>query len=114
MKTCQRVRSVRNVRRDRGLRAMRGAMSSVVQRGSMVCVVFVGVSAVALNSARADEWGCQVALCLSNSGDPEQYGECVPPIERLWGALRDDEPFPLCDSAQEPSQDDSNDDGERR
>ncbi|PMS31287.1 hypothetical protein B0G57_12612 [Trinickia symbiotica] len=47
--------------------------------------------------ARADDWGCQVILCLSNPGGPEQYGECVPPMERLWRALRHGDPFPTCD-----------------
>lgn len=47
--------------------------------------------------ARADDWGCQVMLCLSNPGGPEQYAECVPPIERLWAALRHGDPFPTCD-----------------
>ncbi|MDR8105040.1 hypothetical protein KPB04_25265 [Burkholderia cenocepacia] len=46
--------------------------------------------------AYADDWGCQVILCLSNPGGPEQYGECVPPIERLWRALRHGDPFPTC------------------
>ncbi|MBU9576283.1 hypothetical protein [Burkholderia multivorans] len=47
--------------------------------------------------ARADDWGCQVLLCLSNPGGPEQYGACVPPIEKLWTALRHGDPFPACD-----------------
>lgn len=47
--------------------------------------------------ARVDDWGCQVLLCLANPGGPEQYSECVPPIERLWSALRHGDPFPTCD-----------------
>nr|WP_260858771.1 hypothetical protein [Paraburkholderia sp. BCC1885] len=47
--------------------------------------------------AHADDWGCQVLLCLANPGGPEQYSECVPPIERLWSALRHGDPFPTCD-----------------
>jgi hypothetical protein len=27
----------------------------------------------------------------------EQYGECVPPVEKLWDALRHGDPFPTCD-----------------
>jgi hypothetical protein len=45
----------------------------------------------------ADDWGCRVLLCLSNPGGPEQYNACVPPIERLWSALRHGDPFPTCD-----------------
>ncbi|WP_254221493.1 hypothetical protein [Burkholderia multivorans] len=47
--------------------------------------------------AHADDWGCQVLLCLANPGGPEQYSTCVPPIERLWTALRHGDPFPACD-----------------
>lgn len=49
--------------------------------------------------ARADGWGCQVLLCLANPGGPEQYSECVPPIEQLWSALSHGDPFPTCDFA---------------
>jgi hypothetical protein len=58
---------------------------------------FSGMSILAPGVARADDWGCQVMLCLSNPGGPEQYAECVPPIERLWAALRHGDPFPVCD-----------------
>ncbi|MDN7842677.1 hypothetical protein [Burkholderia multivorans] len=47
--------------------------------------------------AHADDWGCQVLLCLANPGGPEQYSACVPPIEKLWTALRHGHPFPVCD-----------------
>lgn len=73
----------------RALRAMR--------RCAIVLAAFVGASIVAPAMARADDWGCQVILCLSNPGGPEQYAECVPPIERLWTALRHGDPFPTCD-----------------
>ncbi len=48
--------------------------------------------------AKANDWGCQVLLCLSNPAGPEAVGECVPPIERLWQALsaRPPQPFPTC------------------
>jgi hypothetical protein len=47
--------------------------------------------------AGANDWGCQVLLCLSNPGGPEQYSACVPPMEKLWSALRHGDPFPTCD-----------------
>jgi hypothetical protein len=47
-------------------------------------------------SARADEWGCQVILCLSNPGGATQYGECRPPIEKLWSWLAKGHSFPAC------------------
>ncbi|KWN60598.1 hypothetical protein [Burkholderia ubonensis] len=59
--------------------------------------LFAGTSIFAPGLARADDWGCQVLLCLSNPGGPEEYSACVPPIERLWAALRHGDPFPTCD-----------------
>lgn len=63
--------------------------------------VFLGVLALyasAINTAKADDWGCQVLLCLSNPAGPEAVAECVPPIQRLWQALsaRPPQPFPSC------------------
>ena len=47
--------------------------------------------------ASADEWGCQVMLCLSDPRGPEAEGACVPPIEKLWDHLAHGHPFPTCD-----------------
>ncbi|PMS16799.1 hypothetical protein C0Z18_21870 [Trinickia dabaoshanensis] len=68
-----------------------------VRRCLAAVAVLVGMSFVGPGVAHADVWGCQVLLCLSNPGGPEQYSECVPPIERLWRALRHGDPFPTCD-----------------
>ena len=48
--------------------------------------------------ARADNWGCEVLLCLSNPAGPMAVAQCVPPITRLYRAIfkwRPD-PFPSC------------------
>ncbi|KWF91475.1 hypothetical protein WL94_13430 [Burkholderia cepacia] len=66
-------------------------------RGVASLAVVLGTSMTWPDAVRADEWGCQVMLCLSNPGGPEQYTECEPPIERLWAALRHGDPFPSCD-----------------
>ena len=58
---------------------------------------FIGTCVITPSLAHADDWGCQVILCLSNPGGPEQYAECVPPIEKLWRTLRHGDPFPTCD-----------------
>lgn len=57
------------------------------------------VAAVMLpQAARADDYGCQVLLCLANPAGPMAVNECVPPITRLyrevfsWRPL----PFPTC------------------
>ena len=47
-------------------------------------------------SARADEWGCQVILCLSNPGGATQYAACRPPIQKLWKWLARGRSFPTC------------------
>ncbi len=70
-----------------------------VWRGVVSLAVVLGTSMAWPGVARADDWGCQVRLCLSNPDGAEQYAECVPPIERLWAALRDGDPFPTCDLA---------------
>jgi len=48
------------------------------------------------SNARADEWGCQVILCLSNPGGATQYAECRPPIHKLWDWLAKGRSFPTC------------------
>lgn len=53
---------------------------------------------VAAPQARADTWGCEVLLCLSNPAGPMAVAQCVPPISRLYRAIfrwRPD-PFPTC------------------
>jgi hypothetical protein len=78
-------------------------MRRVHERGSALrssafrLMVFACTSLFIPDHAHADEWGCQVLLCLSNPGGPTQYSACVPPIERLWAALRHGDPFPTCD-----------------
>jgi hypothetical protein len=69
----------------------------VARRWSIALISFVSTSIFAPCVVQADDWGCQVLLCLSNPGGPEQYSECVPPIEKLWNALRHGDPFPMCD-----------------
>lgn len=81
------------VSKDCGWSAIHGAM----QGWSLGLALLAGAAIFVPGVARADDWGCQVILCLSNPGGPEQYSECVPPIERLWRALRHGDPFPTCD-----------------
>jgi hypothetical protein len=63
--------------------------------------VFAGFVATTLYSiheskAHADDWGCQVILCLSNPGGPTEVAECRPPITRLWKHLAKGGSFPTC------------------
>lgn len=56
------------------------------------------IAAFGAPQARADNWGCEVLLCLSNPAGPMAVAQCVPPITRLYRAIfkwRPD-PFPNC------------------
>lgn len=48
--------------------------------------------------AQANDWGCEVILCLSNPGGPTQFAECRPPVQRLWRELAEGHSFPTCSS----------------
>ncbi|MGX7006059.1 hypothetical protein [Caballeronia sp. KNU42] len=79
-------------------------MKRIVSR-FLIVLGFMGLgSIVTPDLAHADDWGCQVLLCLANPGGPEQYAQCVPPIEKLWAALRHGDPFPTCDFGSGGSQ----------
>lgn len=56
------------------------------------------VLALAAPQARADTWGCEVLLCLSNPAGPMAVAACVPPITRLYKAIFKwkPDPFPTC------------------
>ena len=75
-------------------------MNHTIKRLFRRCLVALSLAmtlSIVPTLARADDWGCQVLLCLANPGGPEQYGACVPPIEKLWKALSHGDPFPSCD-----------------
>jgi hypothetical protein len=83
---------------------IRSWASRLMRCQSLGLACFIGTSVIAPGLAHAEDWGCQVILCLSNPGGPEQYTECVPPIEKLWRALRHGDPFPTCDFGAGASQ----------
>ena len=53
-----------------------------------------------VETASADDWGCEVLLCLSNPSGPTAVEQCKPPIHRLWDHLRHGHEFPTCDMAK--------------
>ncbi|PDT07229.1 hypothetical protein [Rhizobium sp. M1] len=64
---------------------------------SLLTVCFVAPPYLIFGSkARAEDWGCQVILCLSNPGGPTQYAECRPPLQKLWRELAEGHSFPTC------------------
>ena len=50
-------------------------------------------------SVIADDWGCQVLLCLSDPRGPTTESECKPPIHKLWDHLARGKSFPSCSLA---------------
>lgn len=64
----------------------------------IVCTAIgsVPIYLISERDARADDWGCQVILCLSNPGGPTQFAECRPPISKLWQELAKGHSFPTC------------------
>jgi len=63
--------------------------------------VSVCAAATFSGQAHADDWGCEVLLCLSNPAGPMAVAQCVPPIKRLYAALTKlhPDPFPTCEQA---------------
>lgn len=66
------------------------------KRASLLAAIAIG-ALFPVRVAFANDWGCQVFVCLSDARGPETESQCVPPIEKLWDALRHDDPFPTCD-----------------
>jgi hypothetical protein len=76
----------------------------VIMKKALVSVFVPAVSLASFplgfdSKARADDWGCQVILCLSNPGGATQYAECRPPVEKLWRELAKGHSFPSCSGA---------------
>lgn len=60
-------------------------------------LIALSTLALACGVAQADNWGCEVLLCLSNPNGPTAVAECKPPIEKLWKELAKLKPkFPTC------------------
>lgn len=71
-------------------------MISPFVRALFCALVLLSSYCISSSKARADDWGCQVLLCLSNPGGPMQFTECVPPIQKLWSELGRGRAFPAC------------------
>jgi len=74
-------------------------MKLLVVKSALVIIAISALYAISGSKAQADDWGCKVVLCLSNPGGPTQYGECVPPIHKLWRELARGHAFPTCSGA---------------
>lgn len=78
-------------------------MTSIKQQrnGKRWAAGLLGV--LSLTTATADDWGCQVLLCLSDPRGARTEAECQPPIDRLYRHLRHGGSFPTCELAGSPS-----------
>jgi len=64
---------------------------------SAVLIGFLVVgTAICPQQARADQWGCEVLLCMSNPSGPEAVGQCVPPMQRFYNVLKHGGSRPTC------------------
>lgn len=63
----------------------------------VICLTLLALVATccAVN-VEASDWGCEVALCLSNPQGPTAVAECVPPIKKLYRELAKGHAFPSC------------------
>lgn len=49
-----------------------------------------------LSVAKADDWACEVLLCMSNPKGAMAVAPCVPPIKKLFRELAKGHAFPTC------------------
>jgi hypothetical protein len=61
--------------------------------------LFVVGTALCAQQARADQWGCEVLLCMSNPAGPEAVSQCVSPMERFYNVLKHGGSRPTCDES---------------
>jgi len=71
--------------------------NAFLSRSLLVGLAIAGMMSV--SPAEADNWACEVALCLSNPAGPMAVSQCVPPITKLHKHLAKGRSFPLCKSA---------------
>ncbi|MBB4193019.1 hypothetical protein GGE45_001604 [Rhizobium aethiopicum] len=71
-------------------------MKSLLLNSLLAIYCMISSYLISGSKAQAEDWGCQVILCLSNPGGPTQYGECRPPIQKLWRELARGHSFPTC------------------
>lgn len=75
--------------------ALKTATTAIPLRQLIAAASICSISLISV-SANADDWGCQVLLCMSNPGGPTQYASCVPPITKLYKQLAKGKAFPTC------------------
>lgn len=71
---------------------MVSSISKVFLSGSLSIAIY----AVCETKSYADNWACEVFLCLSNPGGPTEFGQCRPSIHKLWKHLAKGRSFPIC------------------
>jgi len=74
-------------------------LSVFLNKALLAGLVVAAGGMASASSAKADNWACEVALCLSNPAGPMAVSQCVPPIKKLHKHLAKGKSFPLCKSA---------------
>lgn len=80
-----------------GIRSISALTISASRARKSIVAFFFALGAC--TAAQADEWGCQVLLCLSNPNGPMAVAECVPPISRLFHHLAKGGGMPTCEQS---------------
>lgn len=71
-----------------------------MKRTNLLALLSILAAGIAFSqAAKADDWGCQVLLCLADPNGPTNEKECRPPIEKLWKHLARGKSFPSCTMA---------------
>lgn len=74
-------------------------MKNLLLNGLLAICCMLPPYLISDSNARADDWGCQVLLCLSNPGGATEYVECRPPVQKLWREMAEGHSFPTCSGA---------------
>jgi hypothetical protein len=69
-----------------------------------VKLLAVAVLGLAPLAAHADDWACEVVLCLANPAGAMAVSQCVPPIKKLYKELAKGHAFPTCNMNSTTSQ----------
>jgi len=79
-------------------------MTFILQKRGYFLFISFCLFIAQIQIAQADDWGCQVALCMANPAGPMALAECVPPMERLYNVLSHHGSWPNCTRSSAPQQ----------
>ena|SRR5471032_802246 len=62
----------------------------------LLITILITLTFVLSAAVRADDWPCEVVLCLANPAGATAVAPCVQPIQKLWRELAKGHSFPVC------------------